>query len=120
MPESELSNIEQQGWKALSTSGDAAAEFYDRILDDPVTMLLPGGMVLDRREAAIASMSGQPWSDFDLENLHVRELTADVGVVTYGVIARRESAPEYSALVSSTYVRRGGEWRLTFHQQTPR
>ncbi len=120
MSESELCSLEREGWKALSSSGDTAAEFYDRILDDPVTMLLPGGMVLDRREAAIASMSGRPWSDFELDNLHARELTADVGVVTYGVIARRDSASEYSALISSTYVRRGGEWRLTLHQQTPR
>ena len=27
--------------------------------------------------------------------------------------------PEYRALMSSTWVRRAGEWRLALHQQTP-
>jgi hypothetical protein len=41
-------------------------------------------------------------------------------LVAYGVVARREGQPEYSALMASGYVRRPGGWRLAFHQQTPR
>jgi hypothetical protein len=47
-------------------------------------------------------------------------LTADVGIVAYGVLAERDGTPPSSALVSSTSVRRHGEWKLVFHQQTPR
>lgn len=39
-----------------------------------------------------------------------------------GVLADDAEAgddPEYNALITSAYVREGGEWKLTFHQQTP-
>jgi hypothetical protein len=117
--ESELIRLEEQGWRALSSTGEAAAEFYDRILDDRVVMLLPGGMVLDDRAAIVQSMSGQPWSSFELDDLRVLQPTADTAVVTYGVVAQREGSPEYSALMSSLYVRRAKGWKLAFHQQTP-
>jgi hypothetical protein len=52
-------------------------------------MLLPGGMVLDDRETIVQSMSGQPWSSYELQDLRVLQPTEDTGVVTYGVVARR-------------------------------
>jgi hypothetical protein len=118
--QSELIELEEQGWRALSSTGEAAAEFYERVLDHTVVMLLPGGMVLDGRATIVQSMSGQPWSSYELQDLRVLQPTEDTGVVTYGVVARRDGAPEYSALMSSVYVRRSDGWKLTFHQQTPR
>jgi hypothetical protein len=50
----------------------------------------------------------------------VLQPTADTAVVTYSVVAQREGTPEYSALMSSVYVRRATGWKLAFHQQTPR
>ena len=82
-------------------------------------MLLPGGLLLDERGRILESMSGQSWSRFALEDLRTVRLTADTGIVTYSVIAARGS-DEYSALMSSLYVRRRDQWRLAFHQQTPR
>jgi hypothetical protein len=83
-------------------------------------MLLPGGMVLEDRAAIVQSMSGQPWSSFELEDLRLLQPTADTAVVTYRVVAQREGTPEYSALMSSVHVRRATGWKLAFHQQTPR
>ena len=120
MGKSELIELEEQGWRALSSTGEAAAEFYELVLDDTVVMLLPGGMVLDDRAAIVQSMSGQPWSSFELDDLRVLQPTTDTAVVTYGVVAQREGSPEYSALMSSLYVRRVNGWKLAFHQQTPR
>lgn len=118
--QSELIDLEQKGWRALSSSGEAAAEFYERVLDGAVVMLLPGGMVLDERPAIVQSMSGQPWAAYELEDLRVLQPTPDTGVVTYGVVAQREGASDYSALMSSVYVRREDGWKLVLHQQTPR
>jgi hypothetical protein len=118
--QSELIELEEQGWRALSSTGEAAAEFYEQVLDDTVVMLLPGGMALDDRAAIVQSMSGQPWSSFELDDLRVLQPTTDTAVVTYGVVAQREGATEYSALMSGMYVRRASGWKLTFHQQTPR
>lgn len=120
MGQSELIELEEQAWRALSSTGEAAAEFYERVLDDTVVMLLPRGMVLNDRAAIVQSMSGQPWSSFELDDLRVLQPTADTAVVTYGVVAQREGATEYSALMSSVYVRRAKGWKLAFHQQTPR
>jgi hypothetical protein len=116
----ELVDLEDEGWRVLSSTGQAATEFYERVLDQAAVMLLPGGLVLDDRASIVQSMSGQPWSSYELENPRVLCPTSDTAVVIYGVVARRSGAPEYSALMSSMYVRRDEGWKLTFHQQTPR
>jgi hypothetical protein len=82
-------------------------------------MLLPGGMVLDDRQAILDSMAGPPWSGYELDGVQAFAPAADTGIVTYGAVARR-GGHEYSALMSSVYVRRDGEWRLALHQQTLR
>jgi hypothetical protein len=119
MTEDELTTLERQGWEALSADGEAARAFYDRVLDDQVRMLLPGGMVLDDRPGIVDSMSGRPWSRHALEDMRVLQPTPDTGIVTYGVVAERDGQ-EYSALISTVYVRREQGWKLAFHQQTPR
>jgi hypothetical protein len=74
----------------LSSTGEAAAVFYEQVLDDTVVMLLPGGVVLDDRAVIVQSMSGQPWSSFELQNVRVIQPTEDTAVVAYGGIAQRE------------------------------
>ncbi len=120
MNETELVGLELDGWRSLSSSGQDARAFYDRVLDKKVLMVLPGGLILDDRGAVLDSMSGQPWASFELEKPTVMMPTADVAVVAYGVEARRPHMPGYSALVSSTYVHRADGWKLALHQQTPR
>jgi hypothetical protein len=114
----EPARLEERGWEALSTPG-AGPRFYLEVLDDEVVMLLPGGLVLDDRRAIVESMGGPPWSTHRLEGLREHRPTPDTALVTYGVVARRGDT-EYSALVSSLYVRRDPGWRMAFHQQTPR
>src|SRR4051794_25668970 len=104
MAQNELITLEEQGWNALSCDGEAAWAWYERSLDRSVVMLLPGGTVLDDRAAILGSMSGQPWSSYDLENMRVFQPTQDTGMVTYGVLAERDGH-RYSALVSSLYAR---------------
>jgi hypothetical protein len=111
--------LEERGWAALATEG-AGPGFYREVLDERVVMLLPGGLVLDDREAVIAAMSGPPWSAYRIDRLTEHRPTADTGLVTYEAVARRGDGPEYAALIGSLYVRRPAGWRLTFHQQTPR
>jgi hypothetical protein len=119
MTADELIALERQGWEALSSGGEVAQAFYDGILDADVLMLFPGGMVLDDRATIVGSMAGPPWSRHELEDVRVLALTPDAGVVAYSVVAERDGS-EYSALISSTYVRRDDGWKLAFHQQTPR
>ena len=116
---SDPADLERAGWDALVAGGDAARSFYDGVLDDDVVMLLPGGLGLTDRALMLQTMGDSPWSSYELEDLAVRTPSDDVALVTYGVVAHRGDEA-YSALLSSLYVRRGGGWRLAFHQQTPR
>jgi hypothetical protein len=116
----EIIDLERRGWEALATDGQAATAFYEEVLDDDPVVLLPGGMVVKDRAAIVDSMSGAAWSRYDLEDLDARALGDGAATVTYGVVAEREGADPYSALIASTYVRRDGAWRLALHQQTPR
>jgi hypothetical protein len=115
----ELIDLETAGWRALASGPDAATQFYARVLDETVVMLLPGGMRLADRDVILESMRGIPWTSFVLEDPQVVALGDDGAIVAYGVVAVRGGA-EYSALVSSAYARRDGAWRLALHQQTPR
>ncbi|KUG56701.1 hypothetical protein AVL61_06515 [Kocuria rosea subsp. polaris] len=111
--------LEQQGWQALSSTGEQAAAFYDDVLAQEVVMLLPGGLLLDDRAAIVASMAGIPWSSYELSELRALHPTPDTAVVCYRVVARRGESAPYDALVSSTYARRDRGWKLVVHQQTP-
>lgn len=114
----ELIELERDAWKALATSGEAAAEFYERVLADEVLMLLPGGLVIDDRAAVIDSMRGAPWDAYELSDERVLTLGDDGAVVAYRATASRAGS-DYTALFASTYVRARGAWRLALHQQTP-
>ncbi|WP_239137605.1 nuclear transport factor 2 family protein [Sphaerisporangium rufum] len=120
MERDEPMELEEQGWRALATSGETAAAFYQEVLDREVVMLLPGGLSVADRGTAVKSMSGPPWASYELDDMQVRHPAEGTALVTYGVVARRDGSPEYSALMSSLYVRRPAGWRLAFHQQTPR
>jgi hypothetical protein len=114
----EVVELERAGWRALATGGDAAADFYEAVLADPMLMLLPGGMELDDRSAAVEAMRGPPWDHYELGPVRTLALGADAVAVTYRATARRGDV-EYDALFNSTYVRVDGRWRLALHQQTP-
>jgi hypothetical protein len=114
----ELVELERESWEALTTAG-AAAPFYERLLADDIAMLLPGGMVIDDRQAVIESMSGAPWDEYEMvDDAHVLPLGDWAAVVHYRAKARRADH-RYEALFASTYVRERGEWKLAAHQQTP-
>ena len=115
----ELIDLEHAAWKALSTSGDVAAEFYDEVLAKDVLMLLPGGMTIDDRATVVDSMHQADWTSFEL----VRRASArpDRRLCRGGVPSDRRATPAATTPPSfnSTYVREDGAWKLALHQQTP-
>lgn len=115
----ELIDLEEQGWRALSAAGDAARDFYSRVLREDAVMLFPGKLRIVGRAAILDSLAAQPWESFHVSNAACVPLSADAATVIYEVTARREGSAPYSALVSSTYVRGARGWQLVVHQQTP-
>ena len=74
--------LERAAWQALATEG-AAAGFFAEVLADDVLILMPGGMVIDDRDAVVASMGGPPWSSFELSDERIVSPTDDCTVVAY-------------------------------------
>jgi Domain of unknown function (DUF4440) len=75
--------------------------------------------VLSRQEAIGAMEAAPPWSNFELIEPRVVELSPDSGIVVYRVNAQRAGEEPYEAIISSTFVRGDGRWLLAFHQQSP-
>lgn len=111
-----LRELEEAGWRALSTAG-AGAEFYRDLLDADAVMVFPA-MVLRGEAEILPTMAGPPWDGYRLTDVMVQLPHPDTGVVTYRVDARR-GGHEYAAWLTSVYVRRENGWRLALHQHSP-
>lgn len=70
---------------------------------------------------AIAEMTPDDgrWRDVEIEEKGAIDLSDESSVVTYEVRAKRPTGEPYHALISTGYVKRDGEWKMAFHQQTP-
>ena len=113
----ELLQLERDGWQAISEH--RGADFYSSRLATDALMVLPGDIVLDR-QAVLDSIDGPvTWDWFRIENDRIVYLGDDAAALTYRVTAQRPSDAAYSALITSTYVRREGLWLMALHQQTP-
>jgi hypothetical protein len=114
----EIAALEKEGWNALATSTEAATAFYESVLAADARMLLPGGLQLDGKDAILEALAAQPWSSFELHDLHEIDLGSEARALTYRVTAQR-GEQDYEALISSIYMQTEGHWRLALHQQTP-
>lgn len=114
----ELLELEEQGWRALATKGNAGQAFYASILREDAVMLFPGGLRIEGRERILESLGAQPWDSNRIEDAKVLPLTSSAAAVVYKVTAQREGSEPYVALICSTYVR-DTDWKLVVHQQTP-
>jgi hypothetical protein len=114
----ELIDLEERGWQALSSEGEAGKSFYSSVLHDDAVMLFPGGMLISGKENILKSLGTQPWKSFQIEDPRVISLSESAGVLVYRVTAQREGSDPYMALISSTYVLSSGDWKLILHQQT--
>lgn len=115
----ELIELEEQGWQALSSDGNAAQTFYDAVLHDDAVMFFPGGMRLEGKQLILESLAAQPWKTYQIEAPRILSLSEKAALLAYKVRAQREGDEPYEALIGSTYTQVGGQWKLIFHQQTP-
>ena len=112
--EDHLFALEQSFW----TQG---AGYFRRNLADSAVMVLPEPAgVLVKDEIASSLEPEARWSNVELEEHRLLELSDAAALVTYKATARRAGKSEpYVARASSAYVRDGAAWKLAFHQQTP-
>ncbi len=114
----EIIELEEQGWRALSTEGEAGRKFYESVLREDAVMLFPGGLRIDGRAKILESLGSQPWESFRIESPTVLQLSNGSATLVYKLTAERKGSAPYVALISSTYAR-GDAWQLVVHQQTP-
>lgn len=114
----ELLLLERQGWDSLCNG--TGADFYGQVMTDESAMILAHGLVLDR-EQVVASLDDAPaWRTYEITDERLFDLGDSSVVLVYRGTAWRESSdPEFLAWMASTYVERGGSWRMVCYQQTP-
>ncbi len=112
----EIEALERQGWEALC--GPDGARFYDEVMADDGLMVFPD-MALDKEQTLAAVRAAGPWTSFELSDVRIVEAAPGSAVIVYAAAAQRGAGAPYRAMMSSSYARRDGRWRLLLHQQTP-
>jgi hypothetical protein len=111
----DVTDLERRFW----TEGGGNPNFWSRHFADDGLVALPMGM-MDKPQTVAAMHQAQPWSQATLDDVHLVLIADDVAALSYHATARRSGEQaDYTAVVSSVYVRRSGEWLLVLHQQTP-
>jgi hypothetical protein len=73
---------------------------------------------MSKEQIAMTALKGQ-WQNVSIKPKKLLKVSADFAIVTYECSANKKDLQGYRAYVTSGYVRRSGEWKLAFHQQTP-
>jgi hypothetical protein len=91
---------------------------YDRHLDDGAAVIVPG-QALDK-DATVQAIEASPgWDELTIDDARLLETGEGGAALTYRFSGRRGTDFSYEALMTSVYARRGDEWKLVLHQQTP-
>ena len=113
--QTDLLALERKFW-----TGDA--EFYRGHLADECLVAFPdmAGVMSKDQVADMVKKDGPRWSEVNMRDKGLVEPVPGMAMLSYEASAKRGGDGErYNALVSSAYVKKNGEWKLAFHQQTP-
>ncbi len=113
----ELEALERAGWDALCTGAGAA--FYADLMTDDAVMVLAHGQAMGRDEVAASLAEAPAWERYELTDLTAVPAGPGAATLVYRATAQRAGTPAFTALMTSTYARRDGRWRLTVYTQTP-
>jgi hypothetical protein len=95
------------------------ADYYRQHVDEDCLLAFADFAGVRGNEEIASMRGGSNWTNINLDEKGVAQLADDVVVLTYEVSANRKTGEPYKALVSTGYVKRDGEWKMAFHQQTP-
>jgi hypothetical protein len=109
----ELLSLEKGFWSG-------GPDFYRKNLDNQCLVAFTEmASVMSKEQVASAVKDEHRWKSVDLKQKGLLELESGVAMLTYEADCERANGEHYSALVSSGYVKRDGQWKMAFHQQTP-
>jgi hypothetical protein len=110
----ELVKLEVGFWEATQNP-----DYYrENMADDGVAVFSQGVMGKDGAMQSTTNPGSEGWSDIQLVEPRVVQITDDVAALVYRGTAKKDGKP-YSANAASVY-RRGmdGRWMLVMHQQS--
>ena len=92
--------------------------YYQEILAQDAIMVFSIG-VLERRKVLETVSKGPRWDTIKISEDKIIKLGDREMLLTYKVTATRGDN-EYEAFVSSIYKKQDDDWKICFHQQTPK
>jgi hypothetical protein len=110
--------------RALAVRDRAAIEGgFDAALDDAFEEVGASGRRWDRAETmellAEGARHGLGAAALEIEDFRVDLLDEALALATYRTVVRRADGSVGSARRASLWIRRGGRWRMRYHQGTP-
>lgn len=112
----ELLELEHAGWRSLCDG--TGSGFYGRTMTEEGRMVLATGITMTRSEVVESLSSAPTWDDHCIEDAVLVEISDTVASLVYVGTAHRGDE-DFSAVMTSTYVRAVDGWRLAVYQQTP-
>ncbi len=112
----ELLRLERTGWDSLCQS--RGASFYGDLMTEDGLMVLVNGMVMDRDQVVTSLGEAPAWDSYTIDEARQVSMGDGASALVYRATARRGDEPEFTALMSSTYVTVNGRPRLALYQQT--
>lgn len=113
----EILELEHAGWRSLCDG--TGHEFYGRMMTEEACMVLAGGTVMSRDTVTNALRDAPPWDGYEIDDASVSMLHGGAALLRYTGTGRRDDADDFTAIMSSVYVRVERGWRLASYQQTP-
>lgn len=111
--EDELHHIEAGFW----TKGE---DYYRAHVDENCLISFTDMAGAQSRELIAASAkTPRDWKGLHVERKGCVQPSEDIALINYMAAATHPDGRPYRALVSSGYVRRGKDWKMVFHGQTP-
>ncbi len=103
-----------------NSSGRATRKFYRAHLDDKcLVAFIDVAGVMSKDDIAHMIQKDPPhWNNLKLTGKGFVQPADTVAVLSYQASGDRDNGRHYEAIVSIGYVKRHGQWKMAFHQQT--
>ena len=99
-------------------------DVYEAAYDKDAILIFAEVGKINRNRAVTAireeNKNGRHWAEVRFEDVATSQLAPDVVLLVYRAIARwNHERTATSAHCTTIYVKKGGLWKIVFHQQTP-
>jgi hypothetical protein len=113
-----LLDLERAGWQSLCDG--TAGGFYGDVMMEDAVMVLAHGEVMARDEVVAALTAEPPWTSYSITDARTVVIGRDSTALVYTGTGHRQGGSDFTATMTSIYVREGEGWKLALYQQTPR